>query len=253
MSSIVISLIVFVVVFGGSFLGMLLRKVLPQHHLGDDSKNIVTMAMELVATMTALVLGLLISSANSWFEAQSSELRGMSASILVMDDTLALYGTETKEARDMLRSVAANVLHLMELKESAGPLQFQASTREVDSFYEKIQGLSPKDDRQRSLQADALSTMKELRQTHWLIHEQQSSSVSMPMIIIVVSWLIALFISFGLYAPANGTVAISLLVSALSVSAAIFLILEMYSAYQGLIKVSSAPLRAALTQLGVIL
>ncbi len=250
MSTIATSSIVFACVFAGASLGMFLRKVLPQHHLSDDSKSVVMIAMGLVATMTALVLGLLISSAKSSFDTLNSEIVGTSSKIILLDRTLANYGPETKEARDLLRSVVAAVVDRMELKESANPREMLASTREMESMYDKIQGLLPKDNRQRSFQADALSILKEIRQTHWLVYEQQSTSISMPMLIILVCWLTALFISFGLYAPTNGTVVTSLLVSALSVSCAILLILQLYNPYRGLIKISSAPLRAALTQLG---
>jgi hypothetical protein len=249
MSSIAISSIVLALVFGGAMLGMALRKLLPQNHLSDDSKDIVRIAMGLVATMTALVLGLLISSAKSSFDALSSEITGTSSKIILLDRTLADYGVDTKAARDLLRSTVANVIDQMELKNLADP-HLPAPTREMDSIYYKIQGLLPKDDRQRSFQADALSILKEIRQTRWLMYEQQSGSISMPMLIVLVSWLTALFVSFGLYAPANGTVVVSLLVSALSVSAATLLILEMYSPHRVLTKISSVALRAALTQLG---
>jgi uncharacterized protein with PQ loop repeat len=174
---------------------MFLRKLLPQNHLSDESKNTVTITMGLVATMTALVLGLLISSAKSSFDALSGEITGTSSKVILLDRTLALYGTETKESRDLLRSVVVAVLDRMELKESANPQQLRVSTREVDSLHEKIQGLLPKDDRRRSFQAEALSILKEIRQTRWLMYEQQSASISMPMLIILVSWLTVLFIS----------------------------------------------------------
>ena len=216
MSSIAISSIVFAVVIGGASLGLFLHKLLPQQHLSDDSKSIVMIAMGLVATMTAIVLGLLISSAKSSFDVLSREMTGTSSDIILLDRTLALYGTETKEARDLLRSAVANGLDLM-MKQNVDPAHLAVSTRDTDSIFEKIQGLLPKDDRQRSLKAEASSI---------------------------------LFISFGLYAPTNGTVVASLLISALSVSCAIFLILELYTPYRGLIKISSATLNAALAQLG---
>ena len=87
-------------------------------------------------------------------------------------------------------------------------------------------------------------------QTRWLLAEQTVNSVSRPMLTILTFWLTIIFVSFGLFAPRNGTVAVSLLVSALSVSGAIFLILEMYSPYAGILRVSTAPLKAALTHLG---
>ncbi|MGB7493829.1 MAG: hypothetical protein WBW05_05445 [Candidatus Acidiferrum sp.] len=248
MSSVAVSAIVFAVVFGSALLGMFLRTVLPKDHLSDGSRASVMIAMGLVATMTGLVLGPLISSAKSSFDALSSELTGSSSEVILLDRILASYGQDTKEVRDLLRSVVANALNQMELKNP--PVHVAVGTRGIDSIFTKIQGLVPKDDRQRSIQGEALSVLKEIRQTRWLIYEQQSGSISMPMLIILVSWLTALFISFGLYAPTNGTVVTSLLVSALSVSAAIFLILELYSPYHGLIKISSATLRAALTQLG---
>ena len=238
MSSIAISSIVFAVVFGGASLGMLLRTVLPKHHLSDDSKGIVMISMGLVATMTALVLGLMISSAKNSFDALSSELTVTSSNIILLDGTLQNYGPETKEARDLLRSLLLRAIDQLELKQSADPTHLTLSTREMESLRDKIQALSPKDDRQRSFQGEALSILKEIRQARWLIYEQRSASISMPMLIVLVSWLTVLFISFGLYAPANGTVVASLLVSALSVSCAIFLILELYSPYGGLIRLS---------------
>jgi hypothetical protein len=250
MSSIETSSIVFACVFGGALLGMFLRKLLPQNHLSDDSKSVVMIAMGLVATMNALLLGLLISSAKSSFDTLSGEITGASSKIILLDRTLALYGPETKEARDLIRSTVADAIDGMESKEITNPRFSRTSTRDMESLYEKIQGLVPKDDRQRLFQAEALSILKEIQQTRWLLYEQQSTSISMPMLVIMVSWLTALFISFGVYAPTNGTVVTSLFVSALSVSCAILLILELYTPYQGLIRISSAPLRAALTQLG---
>jgi len=250
MNSLAISSTVFAIVVGGTMVGMLLRAVLPQHHLSDETKDVVKMGMGLIATMTALVLGLLISSAKSSFDALSNELTGTSSKVILLDRTLARYGPETKEVRDLLRSVVAGVVDRMETKKLTMPSQVRTANREIDEVYDKIQGLSPKDDRQRSIQGRALGILSSLQEARWLIYEHESTSISMPMLIILVSWLTTLFMSFGLFAPANGTSVTALLVSAFSVSGAILLILDLYSPYGGLIKISSAPLRAALTQLG---
>lgn len=231
-------------------LGMFLRAVLPQSHLSADSKDVVKMGMGLVATMSALVLGLLVSSAKSSFDALSNELTRASSEIILLDRTLALYGPESKEVRDQLRSSVAGVVDRIESKKSANAYQVRASTHGAEALDEKIQGLLPKDDRQRSVQARALSILTSLQETRWLIYEQESTSISLPMLIILLSWLTTLFVSFGVFAPANGTAVTALSVSALSVSGAILLILELYSPYKGVLRISSAPLRAALTQLG---
>jgi Protein of unknown function (DUF4239) len=246
MSSTTISLIVFACVFGGALLGIFLHAVLPQHHLSNESKDIVKLGMGLVGTMAALVLGLLVASAKGSYDTQSAELTQMSANIALLDRVLAVYGPETKEARALLRGAVARILDQM--WSSASLSVPTAAGGEI--LYEKIQGLSPKNDTQRSLQGQALSMAVDLGKTRWLMYEQATTSVSMLLVVVLVCWLTAIFISFGLFAPFNGTVVASLFVSALSVSGAIFLILEMYTPYAGVIQLSSAPLRAALAHLG---
>jgi hypothetical protein len=249
MSSVEISFITLAVVFGGAMLGIALRAVLPEQHLSGDSRDVVKLGMGLIATMAALVLGLLIASAKSSFDTQNAELTEMSSKAVLLDRILAHYGPEAKEAREMLRGTVVNMLDMLSSKSVDSSVQFGTSVR-GEVLYDKIQGLSPKDDVQRSIQAQALSTLMSLGQTRLLLAAQKSNSVSVPMLVVLVAWLTIIFVSFGLFAPRNGTVVVSLLVSALSVSGAVFLILEMYSPYAGLIHVSAAPLRAALVHLG---
>jgi hypothetical protein len=89
-----------------------------------------------------------------------------------------------------------------------------------------------------------------IAQTRWLMYEQGAGSVPLPMLVVLIFWLTIIFISFGIYAPRNATVVVSMFVSALSVSCAIFLILEMYRPFDGVIRISGAPLYAALAHLG---
>ena len=245
MSSIAISLITFAFVFGGAMLGMALRSILPQHHLDADSRDVVKLGMALIATMCALVLGLLIGSAKSSLDTQNTELTEMSSRIVLLDRVLAHYGAETKEVRDELRSFVVSALDMVPAHTS----QVESSLNH-EVLFDKIEKLTPKDDEQRSVKTQALSILLSLGQTRWLIAEQRVNSVPLPLLIVLIFWLAIIFTSFGLFAPRNLTVVVSLLVSALSVSGAIFLILEMFSPYEGLIHVSSAPLRATLTHLG---
>ena len=250
MSSLTTSSIVFAFVFGGAMLGMFLRAVVPQHYLSDESKDVVKMGMGLVATMSALVLGLLVSSAKNSFDTLGNEMTRVSSQVILLDRSLALYGPQTREARDLLRNTIAGVVGRINSRKPILPTQVKASSHEVDGLYEMIQGLSPSDDRQRSIQARALALLISLQETRWLMFEQESTSISMPMLIILLTWLFTLFVSFGIFAPANAAAVTALFLSALSVSGAILLILEMYAPYEGIIKVSTAPLIAALTQLG---
>jgi len=250
MSSIAISLIAFACVFAAALLGIFLRAVLPEHHLSADSKHVVNLGIGLVATMSALVLGLLIASAKNSYDTPSSALTEMSAKVVVLDRVLAHYGPETKEVRHLLRTAVVHVLDQMGSKDRTGHAQLEPPSAGREVLLDKIQELSPKDDRQRSLQAQALSIAMGLLQTRWLQYEQTTTAVSVPLLVVLVFWLTVIFISFGLFAPRNVTVVATLLICALSVSGAILLILEMYTPYAGLIKISSAPLRSALEHLG---
>jgi len=250
MSSLAVSMIVFACVFGGTACGILLSRALPEHHLSADSKETVRMGMGLVATMAALVLGLLISSAKSSYDAQSGELTQVSARIILLDRLLAHYGPETKEVRDLLRGTVADSIDRIWPQERTQPSKLGAPSTGPEAVLVKIQALSPKDDRQRALQAQAFAILIDLAQTRWLMYEQGVGSVSGPMLVILVFWLVAIFLTFGLFAPRNATAITALFVAALSVSGAIFLILEMYTPFGGLIEISSAPLRAALAHLG---
>lgn len=248
MNSVTVSLIIFACVFGGALLGLLLHAILPERHLSKETQDIVKLGMGLVGTMAALVLGLLVASAKGSYDAQSAEVTQMAANIALLDRALAIYGPETKETRALLRGGVARLLDQMWSQDGARQSAPPSAGGEI--LYEKIQGLSPKNDTQQSLKSQALSIAVDLGKTRWLMYEQLTTSVSMPLLIVLVLWLSAIFVSFGLFAPFNGTVVSSLFVAALAVSCAIFLILEMYTPYTGLVQISSQPLRAAIAQLG---
>jgi hypothetical protein len=250
MNSIAVSVTVFTCLFGGAALGIFLSRALPHDHVSPESRQVVTMSMGLVATMAALVLGLLVSSAKTFYDAQSAELTQMSAKVILLDHLLAHYGPETKEIRDLQRAAVADSIDLIWPQERARSSGVGSPSNTSDAFIARIQGLSPKDDRQRSIQAEALKLALSLTQTRWLMYEQEAISVSKPVLVILVFWLAAIFCSFGLFAPRNATVIAALLVAGLSVSGAIFLILEMYAPFGGLIRISSAPVRATLAHLG---
>lgn len=250
MSSLAISSIVLICVFSGALFGMLLPRLLPRDHLSPPSIDLLKMGTGLIATMAAMVLGLMLASAKSSYDTQQGELNALSAKIVLLDRVLAYYGPDAKEPRNVLRGVVVAALDRVWPKDGSrgAGLSFSATGSEV--LYEKIQELSPKSDEQRLAKSQALNIVAELGGTRWLMAEQQSNSFSLPFIIVVVFWLTVIFISFGLLAPRNATVVGALLICALSVSTAIFLILELYTPFEGMIQMSSAPLRNALVHLG---
>lgn len=250
MSPLAISVLVFVCVFGGAVIGMLLRSALPEHHLSAESKSTVNLGIGLVATMAALVLGLVVSSAAGSYFAQRDELNQMSARLVLMDRILAHYGPEADATRRTLRAVVADMLDRMWPEEHRRGTPIAPQVKSGDALYDGIQQLSPQNDAQRSLKSDAQSVAMDIGRTRWLMFAQQSSPVPTSFVVIVAVWLSIVFASFGLYAPRNATVVIALFLGALSVGGAILLIMELYTPFEGWIRISSAPLRSALEQLG---
>ena len=256
MSFLAISGMVCACVFGGALLGLLLRAVPPAHHLSADAKDIVKLAMGLLATMTALFLGLMLAATQSAFREQRNDIMQLSAHIIVLDRLLAQYGPATHAARDLLRRVVVSTLQQMWPENRAqpgGPLQLDPTASQAEGLSKQIQALSPQNDIQRSLQAQALSLAFTLGQMRWLMLVQQGRSMPRPFLIVLgvlVFWLTTLFCSFGLLAPPNATVIAVLFICALSVAGAIFLILEGNQPFEGLLRIPSDPLRTALEHLG---
>jgi hypothetical protein len=240
-----LSLAAFGCVIGGVLLGIWGHRYLPDGHRDSDTKEAVRLGMALVGTTVALVLGLLIASSKSFYDTQNNEVTEVAANVVLLDRVLAHYGPETKEVRADLRESITSLVVGTGLRATFEPAAFSGEV-----LFEKLQELSPQTDNQRTLQAQALSLATKLGQTRWLMYAQKASSVPMPLLAILVFWLTLLFLSFALFVRPNVMVVSSLVISALAVCGAIFLILEMYQPYTGLIHVSDAPLRAALAQVG---
>ena len=252
MSPTEIALIVFASVFTGALLGMFLRVIIPKDHLSAETENVIKLGMGLIATIAALVLGLLIATAKSSFETQDAAVKHTAARVLLLDHMLANYGPETKAVRELLRRTVALRLEAIWPEDRFQHANFEphGAAPAATTIERLILQLSPKTDAQRWLQSEALRVGRDIMETRWLVLGGLGSSVPLLFVIVVVFWLTILFGSFGLFAPRNVTVIAVLFLCALSVSGSIFLILEMDHPFDGLMKVSSAPIRYALSELG---
>jgi len=252
MSASAITVLVFLCVFGSARLGRLLRRLLPDHHLSQDSKDVVKLATGLIAALAALVLGLLVSSAKSRFDHQNEELVKASAQLVLLDRTLAYYGPETHALREELKRSSSEAGDTLFSGDPAvvSRLDTQRSVARLENLQAKVRDLVPNSEIQRGLQARALTLMGELSTTRWLLFMQRDTSVPFPLLAVLVLWLAVTFASFGLLAPGNATVTLALLVCALSVSGGIFLMLEMNRPFVGLVRIPAAPLRDAIAHLG---
>ena len=248
MDAIALSGITFVCVSAGALFGMFL----PGHRLSPEDKDVVRLGTGLIGTIAALVLGLLIASAKSSYDTQSTQIRQMTANIIVLDNLLAQYGPEASATRNLMRRgivLLADRIWRENSSASAKAAPF-AATDASEAFYAKLQQLSPQNDAQRSLQARAIQISTDIAQTRLLLFAQAGNSVPMPFLAVLIFWLTMIFASFGLFARPNAIIIGSLLIFAVSAAGAIYLILELGQPFAGLMEISSAPLRNALPPLG---
>jgi hypothetical protein len=248
MNSAITAAVLFVCLAGVALLGRRVRRYLPEEHLSGDSKDAVKLAMGLVATMTALLLGLLVSSAKGTYDTMRSEVMQMTAKVVFLDRVLGLYGPEAADARGELREAVADAVRRIWPEERSGP-QLAPNEQMGDTFYVTVQRLSPHDDRQRALKTQAATLMVEIAQLRSLLQAQSVPSISRPLLIAVVSWLVIIFLGFSLVAPPNATTTLALIGAAFSVACAIFLILGLDHPFGGLIGIQSEPMLNALSHL----
>ena len=248
MTSIEIAATIFGCLLLGALAGMGLRGVIPQHHLDADTRDLIKLGVGLIGTMSALVLGLLVASTKGSYDTKKGELAQMAGNVILLDRVLAHYGAEADDARDALRSTVAGMVGNSGAKSQLEQLG-QAAPVGREVLFDKIQNLVPHTDTQRTLKGDAESLAVNLGQTRWLLFAQSGTSISTPFLVIVVSWLTVLYLSFGLFAPRNATAFITLLVGAVSVAGAMFLILDLDHPFSGLMQIPDTPLRNALAAL----
>jgi hypothetical protein len=249
--SLVVLMVSFACLAGTVLGGMLLRQVLPEHHLSADSKDVVKLAIGILGTLCALVLSLLINSSKISFETQRTDIEQLAARIILLDDMLERYGPETRPERELMRQALAIAVARIWHEQGAAKTGEHALDMSGPwrTFRAEVQALTPANDLQRATQAQAVLIANELAQTRLLLLEQLGTPVPIPFIVILVAWLSIIFLSFGLFAPRNGTVITMLLAAALSVSAAIFLGNELGEPFHGLMQLSSTTLRNALAPL----
>ncbi len=251
MSAIALSSIAFACISAGALLGMFLRSTLAEHHLSGDAKDVVRLGTGLIGTIAALVLGLLIGSAKNSYDTQSTQIKQMTANIVLLDRFLEEYGPETGAVRNLLRRgvvILADRMWRENNSDLAKAVPFEASAAS-EAFYLKLQELSPQNDFQRSLQARAIQLSTDIAQTRLLLFAQMGNSIPMPFLVVLIFWLTIIFASFSLFAQPSAIVIGSLFIFALSAAGAIYLVLELGQPFEGLMQISSAPLRNALTPL----
>jgi hypothetical protein len=255
MNSVELSLIAFVTICGGALLGTFIRPFLSDHHLSTDSRDVMKLGTSMIATMAALVLSLLISSAKGTFDTIKRGVNQLAADLVLIDSNMALYGPETRVARDILRH---NVINTIERVWPGGEntmvlekVETKHAIEDLSGLRSKLRHLSPQNNDQRQLQSETLQILDEANATRLLLIQHLGQrSFPMPIFVLVVFWLTIIFINFGVLTPRNTPVFAVLFVCALVAASALYLILELDQPFGGVMQISSAPVRNALASLG---
>jgi hypothetical protein len=246
----IIGLVVFALILAGTFVGWVMRQHLPEHHLTDETKSLVSVSMAVVATISALVLGLLISNANTSFSAVGGEVTALSAQILRLDQIMRRYGPDTDAARETLRQYAERKTadlfpdHPAEVRLD-NPLTYELLQQLEDSLL----ALKPANPRDQWWLGQAMTLAGKIGDTRWLLAQQVGQGTPKAFLALLVFWLTLLFASFGLFAPRNLTSAITLALCAMAVAGAVGMILELEKGFGDLIHVSPQPMRQAVSTL----
>jgi hypothetical protein len=220
---------------------------LPEKHLVGDTKDVVRLGTGLIATIAALVLGLLINSAKSSFDSQTAHIQHIAADVILIDQLLGVYGPEATPAREQLRqAIEPMIARLWQEPNSASLTAFEGPGRDA---YLEIALLKPQTDLQRILKDRAIQEIIDLAQARLTLFEQAGNSLHTPFVTVLVLWLAIIFASFGLFSELNLLSVGALVTLAISASSALFLILELSGPFTGLLQISRTPLRNALAPL----
>lgn len=230
--------------------GMVLRTRLPDVHLNAESKEVIRLGSSLLATLAALVLGLLIASAKNTYDTQNNNVRQLTAGIILLDQVMQQYGPETHDARVMMRLGLDRLTSLMWQQETGVTTGTPfAATSTAEQFYVAIEALLPASEAQRSLKPRIEQASTDVARARLLIFTQTEKTVPWPFLVVLIVWLTVIFTSFSLFVAPNPIVISALVIFALSVSCALFLILDLGQPFAGLMQISDQPLRHALAPL----
>lgn len=248
MNSNLISFIAFVGMFGGAILSQFLARRLADHHVSSRTQDSVKLGVGMVAAMTSLILGLMTASVKQNFDSTDKDVHTYALSILSLETDLRHAGPAGCEPQRQLMDYTRAVLK-ENWTDAADLPTVTTATSSGDILLNldtMVRTWTPETDVLKEVRSAAISDLRSILTTRWTVSEEAVASVPVPFVLVLIVWLSLIFISFGLFAPQNLIVSLFFFLCALSISGALFLILEMSGPFDGLISVSPKPLMRAL-------
>jgi hypothetical protein len=250
MVSVGIGVIVFIFCFGGALLGLYLHPKVPRSHMTVEAQEAVRLSTGMIATLASVVLGLLITNVKSGFDSISQDVERFGTSLILLDQTLRQLGPPADAARQALREYTKRAIQDVWPDDSAQPIKVEnADSYEVlRRVGNQVLNFDPADRLQRILIAEAVQRYQNVNTLRWRLIEESGTTVSVPLLAMLIFWMAISFAGFGFNAPRNALVLGAMATCALSIAFALFMTVEMDGAFTGLVKVSAAPLRTALAR-----
>jgi hypothetical protein len=251
MNSITASLLVASCIFFGGVAGLYLHRVLPPGHLTRETVDVIKLGAGMLSVLASLVLGLLIATAKTSYDATDLAIRNYAAELALLNETLRDYGGVASVPRDLLRDYTRGFLQEGWPSDGkrAAIVEDEKTRVLLEHVREAIRALKPVDKGQTALQDQAVEINMNLLRQRWVLIEQQGPSVQRVVLVVLVSWVTVIFASFGLNAPRNGTVVVAFLICSLAIGGSIFLILEMDRPLDGVMQISSWPVENVLAHM----
>lgn len=252
MDSLTTTLLTFMCCFCGYIGGQSLSRFLPDHHYQQsDARDVLKSATGMIATLVALVLGLLVSSSKSTFDHTSDAINGAGAKLVQIDRMLHKFGPDALPAQQNMRNIIEEVVERMDRPDITLDEQLKQAKHPKDALEERIAGpilaLEPTSDPQRKIQQRVLELLANIADARWLLVERATNKLPVAFLILLYFWLATLFAGFGILSPRNITVHTAFAICALSMTGAVYLIMEMNEPLTGTVRVSSRPLRFAIS------
>ena len=253
--------IVLLVLVASSALGLIVQPYLSEHHRSRETMELIRLVVAMLVTFTALVLGMLTTSVKSSFDKADSGMKGFAAELIQLDESLRQYGGEAASAREQLRNYTAAVIASIWFEEVTPPSNYYpkglphgmseslALGDKLNQVGLMIRQLEPQYAMRRQLVADCIQRFNRVTERRWQLIEDAGGVISVPFASVVILWLAIVFASFGLNAPRNALVCVTISIAAVSIASVIYLILDLDSPFTGVIAVSSHAMRGALAHL----
>jgi hypothetical protein len=216
--------------------------------LGPETRETVKLGTGLIATIAALLLGLLVNSSKTYFNTTRTQLSEVASKYSFLSRLLEIYGPQADGVRSALHALIEETMRRLWPDDAHTPAPSVHKNQIGNAFYSALLNLETCDDTERTLKAQAVSLVADLGQLRSLMEAESTTSTSKPMLVVLVFWLVMIFLGYSLIVPANATDAVILIVSAWCATGSIFLILEQDDPFRGIIRISSKPLLDVLEQ-----